>query len=75
MKKWFWFILLILIIISIYGEFNSHHETSSHSIHSWSGIPMFYLIFGFFGCILLIVFAKILGHIFLARKEEYYDAQ
>ena len=40
----------------------------------WNWIPAFFALFGFFGCLLIIVFAKWLGKRFLRKREDYYDA-
>ena len=39
----------------------------------WQKIPVFDIFFGFFGSILLIVFAKWLGHNWLLKDKDYYD--
>lgn len=39
----------------------------------WSHIPGFFSLFGFLGCVLLIVVVKWLGRHWLERKEDYYD--
>jgi hypothetical protein len=39
----------------------------------WQKIPVFDAVFGFAGCIVIILFAKTLGHFWLTRNEDYYD--
>ncbi|MFC1962219.1 hypothetical protein ACFLWN_04165 [Chloroflexota bacterium] len=34
--------------------------------------PGLFAIFGLVGCLLIIVFSKLLGHYWLQRKEDYY---
>lgn len=41
--------------------------------HAWDHIPLFYAAFGFFGCLLIIVFSKALGKAFLQKEEDYYE--
>ena len=41
--------------------------------HVWEKLPIFEAAFGFFGCLLIIVVSKALGHLFLQKKEDYYD--
>lgn len=43
-----------------------------HIYHSWENIPAFYAIYGFIGCVLLVVIAKEMRKV-LMRKEHYYD--
>lgn len=69
MKKIWWLSLALLIIISLIVEFTMHH----HFHHWWSDIPAFWIYFGFVGCLVLILFAKLLGKLLVNRKEDYYD--
>jgi hypothetical protein len=39
----------------------------------WELIPGLYAAFGFFGCYLIIKFAKTLGYHWLMKEEDYYD--
>ncbi|MBN2231495.1 MAG: hypothetical protein JW781_01560 [Deltaproteobacteria bacterium] len=39
----------------------------------WQKLPIFDVFFGFFGCILIIVSAKWLGHHWLMKDRDYYD--
>jgi hypothetical protein len=39
----------------------------------WGTFPIFEAVFGFFGCLVIIFVSKALGHLFLQKKEDYYD--
>ncbi|MBM4448267.1 MAG: hypothetical protein FJ015_03385 [Chloroflexi bacterium] len=39
----------------------------------WSDVPGFFSFFGFLGCLAIIYGAKMLGHYWLQRNEDYYD--
>lgn len=42
--------------------------------HFWfETLPAFGSIYGFISCILIIVFSKVLGKVWLMKKEDYYD--
>lgn len=71
MKKIHWIGLAMLTLLSLIVEFTSHHESGHH--HWWNGIPAFWILFGFIGCVILIAVAKTLGKLLLNRKEDYYD--
>lgn len=43
-----------------------------HTYHSWEQIPAFYAIYGFVGCVVLVLIAKEMRKV-LMRSEEYYD--
>lgn len=57
------FVLLDLLLVSghVHIEF------------PWSHIAGFFSLFGFVGCLLIIGFAKLLGHYWLQREEDHYD--
>lgn len=40
----------------------------------WAHVPGFFSLFGFFVCLILIVFAKGLGN-WLQRPDDYYDRE
>lgn len=42
-----------------------------HILHSWERLPAFYAIYGFVGCVLLVLIAKLM-RTFLMRPEDYY---
>ena len=44
-----------------------------HIEFPWSNIPGFFSLFGFLGCLAIIYGAKLLGHQWLQRDEDYYD--
>jgi len=43
-----------------------------HIYHSWEKLPAFYAIYGFIGCVVLVLTAKEMRKV-LMREEEYYD--
>lgn len=46
---------------------------NAHPHFWWQKIPVFDAVFGFIGCVLIIFFAKWIGHQWLTRDEDYYD--
>lgn len=43
-----------------------------HIYHDWEKIPAFYAIYGFVGCVVLVLIAKEMRKV-LMRGEDYYD--
>jgi hypothetical protein len=39
----------------------------------WQYVSVYDAVFGFLGCLLIILLAKTLGHFWLQKKEDYYD--
>lgn len=70
-RNWFWvFIPLLIIFIILDLLLVSGHI---HIEFPWSHIPGFFSLFGLFGCLAIIYGAKLLGHFWLQRDEDYYD--
>lgn len=72
MKTWHWIALGILTGVSVVLEL-SYPTDAEHHEFWWSSIPLFYMLYGFVGCVLLIVVAKWFGKVLLQKKEDYYD--
>lgn len=43
-----------------------------HIYHSWETLPAFYPIYGFIGCVVLVLIAKWM-RLIVMRDEEYYE--
>jgi len=44
-----------------------------HFIHPWEGLLGFYAVYGFVGCVLLVIISKWM-RLFLMRDEDYYES-
>ncbi len=73
MKREHWAALAFVVIISVISELLTPLD-AEHATHWWSGVPAFYAVFGLLGCIVIILFAKLIGKLFLVKREDYYDA-
>lgn len=74
MPKRFWPAAAVLVtVLSLVVELNFLHHDPGHT-HWWNHVPGFFIFFGFFGCVLIILFSKTLGKKVLDRREDYYDA-
>lgn len=67
-----WALLAIATAVSFWGGFTMPHDPA-HAAW-WDRIPAFFAFFGFAGCIVIIFFSKLLGKLFLRKKDDYYDA-
>jgi hypothetical protein len=45
-----------------------------HSLHPWQSWRGFYAVYGFVGCVLLVLIAKLLRK-WVKRPEDYYDRE
>lgn len=44
-----------------------------HAEFLWDKIPGWGALYGFISCVILIVVSKFIGHVWLMKKEDYYD--
>ncbi len=72
MKYLFW-IVYGCLALSIIAGFGVHFYLSPHHYFVWENLPVFSALYGFIGCILIILGSKALGHWWLQKKETYYD--
>lgn len=70
MKRIHWILLglitLATLLLDFFGQPNPHP-------HLWDKIPLFYAMYGFVGCAVIILLAKALGKAILQKSEDYYD--
>jgi len=48
------------------------YRDASHAHFWWQVVPMFDLLYGFVGCVVIVLVSKWLGHAWLQRPETYY---
>ncbi len=61
-------VLVIFVLLDLLLE-----SGDSPAAFAWFRLAGFFSLFGFIGCLVLILVAKLLGHYWLQRKEDYYD--
>ena len=49
-----------------------HGDGGGHAAHWWAGIPLFWIMFGFIGCMVLMVVGKKILAPILYKQEDYY---
>ena len=72
MKKVWLLLLIVMIVIFVPLDLlleSGHGDTA----FPWSNFAGFFSLFGFIGCLAIIGFAKLIGHYWLQRKDNYYD--
>jgi len=70
MRRWMAVFISLLVIFVLLDLFLVIGE--GHDGFPWSHIAGFFALFGFIGCLALIGIAKLLGHYWLERGEDYY---
>lgn len=72
-SKYYWIIAIIVVsALACLTDLLIPAEAHENEFW-WSHIPGFFAILGFIGCLLIIIIAKLVGHYWLQRKEDYYD--
>lgn len=71
-KKTLWRIYWVCLVASLVLDFYWLYTHKFHLHFSFQEIPQFFALFGFLGCMLLILLAKALGF-FIVREEDYYQ--
>ena len=71
MNRLRWGVLAIATTVSLWGGFAMPHDPAHGAW--WNRVPVFFALFGFLGCVLIIFFAKSLGKLFLRKGDDYYD--
>ena len=61
--------LILSIAAGIFVHLDLHPE-----IHFfWESLPVFSAVYGFIGCIVIILGSKAIGHLWLQKEEDYYE--
>lgn len=68
--KRFLYVLYACCALLLVGDLVFHR----HTLHHWEEVTGFYAIFGFVGCVVLVLIAKKM-RILIMRSESYYDSE
>lgn len=68
------FIVLLAYCISVLADFLLLGGKGEGHVW-WSRFYGFFALFGFLGCIAVILFSKVLGGLWLQREEDYYERE
>ena len=71
-KRFFWAIYLVSLVLSLILSPLLLHADKLHHHFFFQYLPEFFAVFGFVGCMLLILIAKGMG-IFISTDENYYE--
>jgi hypothetical protein len=59
---------LLIVIDAVPGLIGKEHAHTAAE-----RLPAFWALFGFAGCVILIIASKALGHAGIMKREDYYD--
>jgi len=70
-KRWFYIALAALAL----GEIAIPRLVDGEHAHFWfEDLPAWGSLYGLISCVLIIVVSKLLGKVWLSRRENYYDS-
>ncbi len=72
LKLGFYVVLGVIAAAEIVLPLIFHGEEEVH--FSFENIPAFGSLYGFISCVAIIVISKLIGKIWLMRREDYYDS-
>ncbi len=59
----------ILVVVFVADFLVERH----HAAFPWDELPGFGAFYGLISCVLIIIISKFVGHLWLMKKEDYYD--
>ena len=71
LRRWFFAGLAILAV----GEIAGTYVFRADHAHFWfEDIPAWGSVYGLVSCLLIVIVSKLLGKLWLTRRENYYDS-
>ncbi|MDP2968477.1 MAG: hypothetical protein Q8P64_04640 [Deltaproteobacteria bacterium] len=61
--------LFLSLVAGIWVHFYLHPEVHFF----WEAFPAFSALYGFIGCVVIIMGSKAIGHYWLQKREDYYE--
>ena len=71
-KRFFWWVYFVSLVLSLILSPLLLYADKLHHHFSFQYLPEFFAVFGFVGCMALILIAKGMG-IFISADEDYYE--
>jgi hypothetical protein len=65
--------LYVCLLLSIVADFVVHLYLHPEGHFSWGRLPVYSAVYGFIGCIVIILVSRAIGHLWLLRDEDYYE--
>jgi len=72
MRHLFLMLYVSLAVSIVAGVLASYFHLLEHHF-VWEELPVFSAIYGFIGCVVIIIASKALGHYWLQKEEDYYE--
>jgi hypothetical protein len=71
---------VVRVLTASHGEAGEHAEAAvEHASGFWASlyhiaetVPVFWTVFGFLGCAILVIVSKTYGHLGISKREDFY---
>ena len=63
----------VCLFFSIAAGFFVHLYLHPQGHFLWERLPVFSAVYGFIGCIVIILVSRAIGHLLLLKDEDYYE--
>ncbi|OFV91222.1 MAG: hypothetical protein A3G76_13580 [Acidobacteria bacterium RIFCSPLOWO2_12_FULL_65_11] len=70
LKRWFYAGLAVVALSEIAAPYVFHEE---HAEFAFENLPAWESVYGLISCAAIIIGSKLLGKLWLMRREDYYD--
>jgi hypothetical protein len=70
LKRWFYGLLVVFALAEIVLPHVVHEETH----FAFENFPAWGSLYGLISCVAIIVVSKLIGKLWLMRREDYYDS-
>ena len=70
LKAVIWISCAVLVLVAVADIFLVSNDEAHTAAERF---PAFWSIFGFFGCVLIIILSKWFGHLGIMTREDYYE--
>jgi hypothetical protein len=70
LKRWFYGLLIVVALAEIVLPHIFHEETH----FAFENFPAWGSLYGLISCVAIIVVSKLIGKLWLMRREDYYDS-
>jgi hypothetical protein len=61
------------LFLSVAAGFFVHRYLHPEVHFFWERLPVFSAVYGFIGCLVIILGSKAIGHLWLQKEEDYYE--
>lgn len=70
LKRWFYVSLALIVVAEVAAPYVFHEAPAEFWFEN---LPAWESVYGLFSCVVIIVGSKLIGKLWLMKREDYYD--